>query len=109
MLNLRLRDLRKQYGYTQKELGEKIGVSDNTITNYEKGVRQPSYEILQSLANIFECSIDYILGRTNNKKEILVPPEKGQALIVKAKNANVSIEELEAYIEARKKLQNIKD
>jgi transcriptional regulator with XRE-family HTH domain len=108
MLNKRLKELREKHGYTQKELGARIGVNDNTITNYEKGIRQPSYEILENIATVFDCSTDYLLGRTNNPKETLVPPEQGQRLIGMAKDANVSLDELEAYIEARKKAQNIK-
>lgn len=53
MLNKRLKELRNKHSLTQKELGDKIGVNDNTITNYEKGIRQPSYEILQNIASIF--------------------------------------------------------
>ena len=109
MFKERLKELRKEFGFTQKELGEKLGLSDNTITNYEKGIRHPSYSLLETLATMFECSVDYLLGRTNDREEILIPPEVGQILITKAKNANVSIEELEAYIEFRQKAQHMKD
>ena len=109
MLNKRLKELRIKRGYTQKELGGKIGVNDNTITNYEKGIRQPDYATLIKFAELFNCSTDYLLGRTNNQGEVLVPPERGQSLIGRAIDANVSPDELDAYIEARKKAQNIKD
>ena len=46
----RIRELRKKKKLTQKELGEKIGVKDNTITSYEKGVNQLNQETLFKLA-----------------------------------------------------------
>lgn len=109
MFNKRLKELRNQANMTQRELGEKLDLAHNAIANYEKGERHPDFDTILKLADIFNCSIDYLLGRTNNKNEKLMKPNEGQALIIKAKNANVSINELEAYIEARKKIQNNKD
>lgn len=108
-LHYRLRDLRKEKSLTQRELGVKIGVNDNTITNYEKGDRNPDYETLLKLADIFDCSVDYLLGRTDNKHQSLDIPPQGHALIVKAINSDVSLDELEAYIEARSKRLDTKD
>ena len=56
-----LRELRKQRGLTMKELGEKIGVSESTISLYETGRRSPSYEILLKIAEYFGVSVDYLL------------------------------------------------
>ena len=50
-----------------KFLGEKIGVSRTTISRYENNSRQPSKEILEILADYFEVTTDYLLGRTNQK------------------------------------------
>lgn len=60
----RLRNLRKSKNLTTKELGEIIGCSNPTITNYELGHRSPDVETLCKLADFFEVSIDYLLGRT---------------------------------------------
>ena len=62
-----LRELRKQRGLTMKELGEKIGVSESTISLYETGRRSPSYEILLKIAEYFGVSVDYLL-RGNEEK-----------------------------------------
>lgn len=109
MFNKRIRDMRLKKELTQKQVGDYVGVSHNTVANWERGERHPDYDILISLANLFDCTIDYLLGRTNDINKELVPPKAGEVLIVKAKNANVDIKELEAYIEARKKTQEIKD
>jgi len=109
MLKDKLKLLRKSLDLTQGEIAEKLDVALTTYANWEQGTRHPDYDILIKLANMFDCTVDYLIGRTKDKNESLISPEKGQTLIVKAKNANVSLEELEAYIEARKNIQNIKD
>lgn len=64
MLGNRIKDLRKEKNMTQKELGIKIGVSDRTIGYYESEERFPPQDILQKLADFFNVSVDYLLGRT---------------------------------------------
>ena len=59
--NLRLQ--RKKKMLTQKELGERIGVSRQIISDYETGKRTPSIVALKTLADIFEVSTDYLIGR----------------------------------------------
>ncbi|RFA36192.1 XRE family transcriptional regulator [Virgibacillus dokdonensis] len=54
----KIRELRKKRGLTQKELGEKIGVKHNTISSYEKGTNEPEQNILYSMANVLEVSIN---------------------------------------------------
>lgn len=109
MLKKRLKQLRKDLKLNQGEIAEKLNIALTTYANYEQGTRNPDWNMIVKLADIFDCSTDYLLGRTNNPKELLVPPEEGQILITKALNANVSIEELEAYIEAREKTQKKKN
>lgn len=57
----RLRELRKQSTYTQKELAEKLGVSTITIRQYEQGTREPNIERILRLALIFNVSTDELL------------------------------------------------
>ncbi|MDD2235353.1 MAG: helix-turn-helix transcriptional regulator [Desulfitobacteriaceae bacterium] len=64
----RLKMLRRKMNLTQKELGEKIGLSNKTISNYEKRDRQPDNETLLKLANFFDVSVSYLLGETDNPK-----------------------------------------
>lgn len=59
----RLKELRLKKGLTQTELGEKVGVKQNTFTNWEKGRREPSSENLIKLADLLEVSLDWLFGR----------------------------------------------
>lgn len=67
-----IRKLRKEYGYTQKELGEKIGVSNSAIANYEKGFRAPLQDTLFKLAEIFNVSVNYFFPYESNAKRQLI-------------------------------------
>lgn len=63
----RLKKLRKEKNLYQKELAEHLGVSRPTVTQYESGQRKPDNETLEKIADFFSVSIDYLLGRTNEK------------------------------------------
>lgn len=64
----RLVFLRKELKLTQYELAEKLGCSRGQIGNYEQGSRQPDQETLIKIADFFDVSIDYLLGKTDYKK-----------------------------------------
>lgn len=64
MLGERLRKLRLERKLTQKELGKKVNVTKVSISGYENGIRNPDTETLQALADFFDVSTDYLLGRT---------------------------------------------
>ncbi|MBM7623748.1 transcriptional regulator with XRE-family HTH domain [Sporohalobacter salinus] len=64
----RLKKLRNEKGVYQKELAKIIGVSRPTITQYESGQRKPDHETLSKIADYFDVSIDYLLGRTDERK-----------------------------------------
>lgn len=65
MINLRI--LRKERGLKLKQLGEIIGVAESTVSLYEQGKREPDNATLKKLADYFEVSVDYLLGREENK------------------------------------------
>lgn len=67
-----IRKLRKEFGYTQKELGEKVGVSNSAIANYEKGFRAPLQDTLFKLAEIFEVSVNYFFPYESNTENKLI-------------------------------------
>ena len=74
---LRLREIRKENGISLKKLGEIVGVAESTMSLYENEKRQPDYETLKKLADYFNVTTDYLLGReekttltTKDKKEI---------------------------------------
>ena len=67
LLGERLKFLRQLHGYTQKEVGEKLGVSPSVISGYEHG-KPPSLERILLLTRIYGCSIDYLLGKEAQAK-----------------------------------------
>lgn len=71
MIGRRIKHLRKEMNLLQKDLAEKLNLTQQTISLYESEKRQPDYETLQKIANFFNVSVDYLLGRTDEKKIIL--------------------------------------
>ena len=67
----RLFEYRKKNGFSQEELAEKIGVSQQMISYIESGLKEPKTTILIRIADIFNCSLDELTGRKNfiNRKE----------------------------------------
>jgi transcriptional regulator with XRE-family HTH domain len=65
MFQNRLKELRKEKKLSQDDLGEVMNISGRTISYFEAGERSPSPEILNKLADVFNVSVDYLLGRTN--------------------------------------------
>ena len=63
----RLKQLRKEKNLTLRDLASKINTTKSTLSRYETGDGQPKQDILESLANFFEVTVDYLLGRTNQK------------------------------------------
>lgn len=63
----RLKQLRKEYNYTQAKLSEKLGYGSSTISNYESGKNQPSIKDLIKLAKVFNVSLDYLLCHTDSR------------------------------------------
>lgn len=60
-----IKKLRTEYGYSQKDLAALLNVAQNTISNWENGTREPDNKTLIKLSEIFNCTTDYLLGRTN--------------------------------------------
>ncbi|MGG0777433.1 helix-turn-helix domain-containing protein [Bacillus rugosus] len=81
----KLKNLRKQRGLTQKELAEKLFLSQSSITRFEKDEILPTSETLSKIANYFDISIDFLLDRPQ-------PPQKKNSNLEKA--FNEAIEEL---------------
>lgn len=58
----RLVALRQRRGYSQEQLALKMGITKQTISNYERDIRSPDREMIERLANILDCSVGYIMG-----------------------------------------------
>ena len=64
MLSKRVKELRKQKGWSQQKLAEKTGLSFNAITKIEQGLaKHPTLKTLVRLADVFEVGLDELVGR----------------------------------------------
>ena len=70
-MKLRIRDLREDQDLSQTKLAEMIGMSQTGYSKYETGENELPISILVKLADFYNTSTDYILGRTDDKR----PPE----------------------------------
>ncbi|HEX3047211.1 MAG TPA: helix-turn-helix transcriptional regulator [Bacillota bacterium] len=69
ILAKRIKELREERGLTQEALSGDLGLSGKSaIANYEKGFRTPEYETLLKIADYFNVSTDYLLGRTDDRR-----------------------------------------
>lgn len=65
---MRLKELRKRKGISQLRLATELNTTQNTISRYETGEREPGIAELIKIADYFHVSVDYLIGRTENPK-----------------------------------------
>lgn len=65
MLHLKLKNLRQEKKKTQKELGDYLQITERAYQRYEYGTREPDLKTLVQLADYFNTTTDYLLGRTD--------------------------------------------
>ena len=58
--------VRKKNNISQKDLAKKIGVTQQAISSYEKGIRQPPIDVLIKMSEIFNCTIDELVRGEQN-------------------------------------------
>ena len=78
----RLRELRLNKGLRQEQVAKLIGVNKSAISTYENDSRQPSFEILVRLANLYRVSTDYLLGQTNSRSVDLSGLSEQEAALI---------------------------
>lgn len=75
---LRIKQLREEKGISQLEFAKKINLTQQSVSAYEKGIREPSLDILKTIADFFGVSTDYILGKSDVRNPIknIIPATK---------------------------------
>lgn len=63
----RLKDLRKQARLTQVDVAEKLGISQPAYASWERGAKKPTQENLVKIAQIFNVSVDYLVGNSDEE------------------------------------------
>ncbi len=110
----RIKILREENHITQEELAEKLTLSKGIISLYEKEERKPSLEVLVKLSEIFDCSIDYILCKSdirNPEKGVDFDPDKLRIGLSKKDYENITDEQMKQIEELAKVIlkDNLKD
>lgn len=62
----RLRKLRLEKKYTHESLAEKLSMSIRMVARYESGITDPTGDVITRIADVFNVSTDYLLGRTDD-------------------------------------------
>jgi transcriptional regulator with XRE-family HTH domain len=62
---LKIKDLREEKGLTQKELAQRIHSTNKNIWAYENGIASPSIDVLIRIARLFEVTVDYLVGNSD--------------------------------------------
>lgn len=62
--------LRNEKGIYQKELADYLNVSIGTVSNYEQGIHNPDFDTLCKIADFYNVSIDYLMGRTSFRSPV---------------------------------------
>lgn len=66
---MRLSELRKKKNITQQKLADHLRVSRSAVAMWETGASEPDNKTLDSIANYFDVSVDYLLGRSDSIKD----------------------------------------
>lgn len=71
----RLKLLRKEKDWSQQRLADELNISKSSINMYERGEREPSFETMESIADLFNIDMDYLYGRTDIRlSDPILPP-----------------------------------
>lgn len=105
----RIKKLREEFGYTQQDLANKLNGSKSVIGLYENEMRKPSLEILVKLSEIFDCSIDYILCKTDIKNAVINVARIPILGTVKAGYDWLAEENVVDYVTLKENIPNIKE
>ena len=96
----RMRILRQNLGISQQQVDDKLNISRNLLSNYERGIRQPDYQMLVRLADFYEVSLDYLLGRSDTYKTQNVCTDRETEIINRVlRLSDESIRDLLRYVD----------
>lgn len=101
----RMRKLREERGWTQREVAERLGIPTNSYSGYERGAREPDFAMVVRIARLYQVSVDYLLGLSDersisnerlavmNRSLVHLPEEDKETLLAL----------IDAYLESRRR------
>ena len=97
-----IKKLRSEKGLTQKELGEKLNITDKAISKWERGISFPDITVLNSLADFFEVDVSELLNGERGKKEEIDIDKKIEEAIEQYKNIEekrkIKLKKIKKYV-----------
>lgn len=94
----KLKELRKTHNYTQKEIADILKISKTGYASWEQGLSEPNTAYLSKLANLFGCTVDYLIDRENEDGIVYI---MGNQL---SQNENELIDKLRQLDDTRKEI-----
>ncbi|MGG1390904.1 helix-turn-helix domain-containing protein [Brevibacillus brevis] len=91
-LGNKLKALREQRGWTQTLAASRLGISSQVVSNYERNYRSPDKEMLSRIAKVYNCSLDWLLGISDDPERI-----EDNASVVEKKKSTSEFESLFFY------------
>ncbi len=76
----RLRSLRQEYGWSQQRLADELKLSKSSVNMYERGEREPGFETMEAIADLFNVDMNYLYGRTDIKLADPIMPKAKQTV-----------------------------
>lgn len=77
MFGKRIKYLRNEKALRQEDVAKKLGIARTTYAMYEQGKREPDFNLLEKMAELYDVSVDYLLGRTDDPSPLA---KKGDSL-----------------------------
>ena len=72
----RIKNLRLDYDYRQRDLADYLKLTRSTYSNYENGIREIPIEVLRDITDFYHTSVDYLIGRTDEPAPY--PPQRNR-------------------------------
>ena len=91
----RIKKLRKEKNLTLKELGQKVGMANNTLSQYETGKREPKLETWNKLAEYFNVPTSYLMGLDRNDLKFSTKQEAIDFIHKIMKAQNIKVEDIQ--------------
>lgn len=104
-ISKKIREIRTKHGHTLEELGEKINFNPSNLSKIERGLRKPTIELIEQLANIYEVPLTYFFGEESEVSDGLKNIGIDWVTFVgEMEEKNITPEEIKAIIEIVKKV-----
>ncbi|MES5954451.1 helix-turn-helix transcriptional regulator [Bacillus fungorum] len=109
----RLSELRKNQKWSLQDTADQLGIAKSTYAGYETGYRWPSLQSLSKIADLFDTSVDYILGRTDDARskgiieitELMKNPDKTLSIDGESLSTDEIIEFI-AFVRSKRELKS---